>query len=281
MRHVRDTWGDDASIDRQWRALNYTAAPDGARAVEEYEAFVECLRGDGASVDFIPPGDGAGLDAIYTRDAAIVCDEGMILCRMGKPARRGEPAAIEAFAREREIPVIGRIDGDGLLEGGDAAWIDERTLAVGRGDRTNGEGIRQLRRLMQGCVDEIIEVQLPAYRATGDVFHLMSIYSPVDSDLAVVFPPLMPDGFSILLRSRGVAFVEVPDSEFESMGCNVLATGPRRCIMIDGNPITRSRLERAGAEVRVISGREICRKGCGGPTCLTRPLSRERSPSGR
>ena len=115
---------------------------------------------------------------------------------------------------------------------------------------------------------------LPHWQGPGDVFHLMSILSPVDDDLAVVYSPLMPVPFRERLLARGMQFVEVPDEEFDSMGANVLAIAPRRCIMVAGNPRTRALLERARAEVLVYSGAEISLKGGGGPTCLTRPIGR-------
>jgi arginine deiminase len=78
------------------------------------------------------------------------------------------------------------------------------------------------------------------------------------------------------LLDLGYRFVEVPDDEFESMGTNVLAIAPGRCVMVEGNPQTRARLEHAGAEVLVYAGTEISLKGGGGPTCLTRPILRGR-----
>ena len=101
------------------------------------------------------------------------------------------------------------------------------TVAVGRGYRTNDAGIAQLRGLLGGGV-EVVVVPLPHYRGPADVFHLMSILSPVAEDLAVVYSPLMPVPFREWLVDRGLRFVEVPDAEFESMGTNVLAVGPRR-----------------------------------------------------
>ena len=209
------------------------------------------------------------------RDAAIACSKGMILCNMGKAARWAEPKMHEASYRALEIPVHGTISGDALIEGGDVAWIDERTLAVGRGYRTNDAGIQQLRTLLGDCIDELIVVPLPHWRGPNDVFHLMSIFSPIDDDLALVYSPLMPVTFREALGERGIALVEVPDSEFESMGCNVLAVAPRQCVMLAGNPETKARLEKAGATVRTYAGHEVSAKGVGGPTCLTRPILRE------
>lgn len=274
LKHVRDAFGDQPTVDAEWEQLAYVSRPDFAGAVAEYDSFVQLLEGLGIAVHLAPADPDTGLDSVYVRDAAVVCDRGAILCQMGKSAREGEPSAVEREFRRAGVPIVGRIKGGGRLEGGDVAWIDERTVAVGRGYRTNGEGIRQLQSLMGSGVDRVVPVPLPHWRGPGDVFHLMSMFSPVDRDLAVVYSPLLPVPFRQLLLTRGYELVEVPDDEFESMGCNVLAVAPRQCIALEGNPVTRQRLEAAGAEVHTYRGREISTKGGGGPTCLTRPLVR-------
>jgi N-dimethylarginine dimethylaminohydrolase len=272
LKHPRDAFRDATTIEREWQALNYLAPPDFARAVDEYEAFV-ALVGSGANVSFLTADGGTGLDSIYVRDASIVCRRGVILGNMGKVARRGEPAAQRNAFATLGIPVAGAIEGEGRLEGGDLVWLDERTVAVGEGYRTNAEGIRQLRVLLGHDVDVLV-VQLPHWHGAGEVLHLMSLISPVDRALAVVYSPLMPATFRTALLNRGYTLIEVPDDEFETMGTNVLALAPRRCLMLEGNPKTRAALERAGAEVLVYKGGEISVKGAGGPTCLTRPIVR-------
>jgi N-dimethylarginine dimethylaminohydrolase len=274
VKHARDAFRDQETIAAEWRTLNFTAAPDFARAIDEYERFLELLRQSGTAVDSLPPAPAVGLDSIYVRDASVASTRGVILCSMGKAQRVGEPASQGAALRAAGVPILGSIEPPGRLEGGDVVWLDERTLAVGRGYRTNDHGIEQLRAILGGDLDELIAVPLPHWRGASDVFHLMSIISPVDHDLAVVYSPLMPVPFRERLLDRGVTLVEVPDGEFESMGANVLAIAPRRCVMVSGNPITRARLEAAGAEVFEYEGREISLKGGGGPTCLTRPLER-------
>ena len=193
---------------------------------------------------------------------------------MGKRLRREEPAAQKAELRRLGIPIVGEIIEPGSLEGGDVVWLDDRTIAVGRGYRTNEEGILQLRALLADSIDELIVVPLPHWRGAGDVLHLMSLISPVDRDLAVVYSPLLPVPFRETLIESGYRLVEVPDEEFDTMGTNVLALGPRECVMIGGNPQTRAALEAAGARVTEYAGHEISVKGAGGPTCLTRPLIR-------
>lgn len=275
LKHARDAFVGDETIDRGWQELSYTGRPDYERAVDEYDRFVAILESFGIEIDYLPANHGVGLDSIYPRDAAIICEKGAILCKMGKAQRRREPGAIADAFSALEIPIHGAITGEGRLEGGDVAWIDQRSLAVGLGSRTNEAGISQLREILGDCIDELIVVPLPDYRAPGDVFHLMSIFSPIDRDLALVYSPLMPERFREALRAKGIELVEVPDSEFQSMACNALAVAPRVCLTLSANPATRARLEEAGVEVHTYEGLEISMKGAGGPTCLTRPITRE------
>ena len=257
------------NIRAQWQDLDYVGCPDYEKAVSEYERFAELLKHLVPEIHFLPKSDQAGLDSIYVFDPAIVTKRGAILCRMGKPQRRGEPSAIGAFMEELGIPILGAITGDGTLEGGDTLWLDERTLAVGRSSRTNDEGIRQLKKLTEDLIDELIVVPMPS-----SVFHLLGIVSPVDFDLAVIHARLLPDEFQKTLRSRGVKLLALPEDEYETMGCNILAVAPRKCVVLSGNPRTRAMLEAEGVEVWAYEGAEISLKGEGGPTCLTRPLLR-------
>jgi N-dimethylarginine dimethylaminohydrolase len=272
VKHVRDAFGAQSTVDAQWRDLGYSSAPDFARALDEYEELTALLAGRGITLELMPATDGLTLDSLYVRDASVVCGRGIILCRMGKTARRGEPAAQGAFFEELGLEIVGTIERPGTLEGGDVAWLDPRTVAVAHGYRTNSSGIEQLRALLADSIDELIVVPLPHFRGPSDVFHLMSIISPLDRDLALVYSPLMPIPFRRALLDRGFELVEVPDDELDSLGCNSLSLGRRSCLLASGNPRTRGRLEGAGVEVVEFSGAEIALKGGGGPTCLTRPL---------
>lgn len=274
LKHPRQAFVNQETIEKQWQSLNYTARPDYDRAVAEYDRFVDLLRPHVSEIYFLPQDDRTGLDSIYVHDPVIVTREGAILGNMGKAARKTEPAAIKEFLTELGVPILGAIEGDGRLEGGDVVWIDQRTLAVGQGYRTNAEGIRQLRQLTSDLVDELVVVPLPHWNGPEDVLHLMSILSPVDHNLAVVYTRLLPVPFRRWLLDRGIELIEVPDSAYDTMACNVLAVAPRRCIMLAGNPRTRALLEEAGVVVWEYEGEEISRKGAGGPTCLTRPLLR-------
>lgn len=265
---------DVQRISREWQPLNYTAPPDLERALAEYDAFVAILASTGATIRSLERSPGLSMDSLYARDASVLTPTGVVSCRMGKAARGGEPEAQARALRGWDVPVIGQIVAPGKLEGGDLVWLDDKTVAIGEGYRTNAAGISQFRSYLPPDI-ECISVPLPHWRGPSDVFHLMSMLSPIDRDLLVVYSPLLPVPFRERLGGMGFAFVEVPESEWDSMGTNVLALSPRRVVLLSGNPVTKTRLEAAGAEVVVFEGQEISVKGGGGPTCLTRPLRRK------
>jgi N-dimethylarginine dimethylaminohydrolase len=274
VKHAREAFVSQEVINAQWQELNFTAPPDFSRALAEYDRFLELLTAAGAEILHLHKDDLLNLDSMYTRDPSVISRDGSILCSMGKAQRSNEPLAQENDLRQMGRPIAGQIVPPGLLEGGDVVWLDEVTVAVGQGRRTNAEGIQQLRGLLGNSIKDLLIVPLPDWRGPQDVMHLMSLISPVDRDLAVVYPRLLPPAFKQELLDRAYQLVEVPDEEFESMGTNVLALAPRTCVIVKGNRRTRLALERAGAGVLEYDGEEISLKGGGGPTCLTRPLAR-------
>lgn len=272
LKHARDAFQSPQRIGEQWRALHYLGPPDFDEACRESDGFAGLLEDLGVGVEWMPADD-VGMDSLYVRDASIVTDRGPILCRMGKRARAEEPSRHGLEYAALGLSVLGAIEGAGTVEGGDVTWLSPTCLAVGRGYRTNREGIDQLRSLVPAEV-ELLEVPLPHWKGPDDVFHLMSVLSPLADDLLLVYSPLLPVPFRDSLLDRGFGLVEVPEAEFDSMGCNVLAVSPRVAVAVEGNPETRRRMEAAGVEVHTYAGAEISQKGCGGPTCLTRTLER-------
>jgi N-dimethylarginine dimethylaminohydrolase len=267
-------YGDQGHLDAVWQGEEFLGRPDFAEAQREHDRFAQVLADSGAEVDVFADADGLGISAIYIRDSSLVAPGGVILGRMRNAYRAPEPAVLGAHYEARGIPLLGAIEGSGLLEGGDFVWFDRTTCAVAEGYRTNAEGIRQLREIL-GPEIEVLAVPLPHDQGPGACLHLMSLISPLDANLALVYSRLMPVPFRDWLLARGIALVEVPDEEYGlTMGCNVLALGPRKCLTIEGSPVTRARLEAAGCEVIAVKAEEISLKGGGGPTCLTRPLLR-------
>lgn len=275
LKKASDAFISIEHIEEQWQKLNFLQRPDLEKAIGEYREFERLLRASGAGIRYFQLDEHVTMDSMYCRDASIATDFGMILCRMGKPDRSNEPYAQSGQYNIEGIDILGEIHAPGTLEGGDVAWLDEKTLAVGHTYRTNEEGIRQLKEFLEPKGIVVLEVELPHYKGPNDVFHLMSVLSPIDKDLAVVYSPLMPIKFRNELIDRGFRLVEVPDEEFETMGCNVLAVAPRKCIMVNGNPITKAALVESGCDVEEYIGEHISVMGGGGPTCLTRPILRE------
>ena len=265
---VRRPLPEDAAA---WEAYGWRAAPDVVAAQAEHEALCALLEDAGAEV-VVSEHDRGNPDAIYTYDPTLVGREGAVLLLPGKEGRRGEPDATVATLEMAGVPVSGRIEPPATVEGGDTVWLDEETLLVGIGYRTNQEAVGALRAAFPGV--DVIAFDLPHWNGAAEVMHLMSFISPLDRDLALVYPRIAPTRLMWLLAERGIEVVEVPDEEFETQGPNVLALGPRRALALEGNDETRRRMERAGVDVTTYRGDEISRKGDGGPTCLTRPLLR-------
>ena len=256
-------------------AWHYAGRPDLGAARREHEELVAILAGHGAEVVDHPEPQPGRADAIFVFDPALVTERGAVILRMGKELRRGEEDAMARRLAALGIPILAALGGDARAEGGDLLWLDRETLAAGQGFRTNREGLRQLRLALAPLGVEVLAVELPFWTGPDACLHLLSLVSLVDRDLAVVYPPLLPVSFWRLLQDRGIRLVEVPEQELSTQAPNVLALAPRRCLMLEGNPITQARLEAAGCEVLTYRGLEISLKTEGGPTCLTRPLWRE------
>ena len=253
---------------------HYSARPNLEIAQQEHDALVSILREAGAEVVYHDEPQPDHADAIFVYDPAIITDEGAVILRMGKALRRGEEEAIARRFEELGVPVHYALHGEALAEGGDLLWLDHDALAVGQGFRTNAEGLRQLHEALEPLGVGIVPVQLPYYTGPGACLHLMSLISLAGYDAAVVYSRLLPVPFWQELKDRGFRLIEVPDEEFETMGPNVLALAPGKCLMLEGNPVTKQRLEEAGCEVLTYKGDEISLKAEGGPTCLTRPILR-------
>jgi dimethylargininase len=255
---------------RFWREYGWRAAPDPAAIAREHEALCELLAGAGAEVVLAETPDPGNPDAIYVYDPVLITDRGAILLRPRKEGRAGEPDAVGADLERAGVPIAGRLGKPALAEGGDLIRLDERTLLAGQGYRTSSNCARALER--HTGLDTLL-FDLPHWHGADEVMHLLSLLSPLDADLVVGYPPLMPVRLVQLLAERSIEIVPVPDDEFVTLGANVLALAPRVALVVDGNPETHRRLELAGVEVLVYEGPELS-KGDGGPTCLTCPLLR-------
>jgi N-dimethylarginine dimethylaminohydrolase len=244
---------------------------DLASAQREHDAFTALLRRLGVSVHDLAS-DAPHPDLTYPFDPLLVTDRGTIALRSGKPTRRGEEAELERWLGAHGVPALGRIRAPGTVDGGDTFWLRPDLLCIGRTLRTNDAGARQLADLVGG---DVRVFDLPFWRGPAELLHLLSVVSPVADDLAAAYLPLLPVGLWALLRDLGIRLIAVPDEEFPTLGCNVLAVRPGVCVAADGNPATRRGLEAAGCEVHTFPAQEIGINGSGGPTCLARPILRQ------
>ena len=217
MKHPKDAYQNQAKVNEQSPQLHYFGVPNFEKAQTDYEKLVAFLKSAGAEIHFLPADDSTSLDSVYTHDPCVISNGGVILCTMGKDARVPESKAMASYFESIDVPILGRIESPGTLEGGDVVWINERTVAVGEGYRSNAEGIRQFKNLLGNHVNDVISVPLPHWTGPDDCLHLMSNVSPIDHDLFLVYSRLLPVSFRQYLLSRQIKLIEVPDEEYDSM----------------------------------------------------------------
>jgi N-dimethylarginine dimethylaminohydrolase len=267
-------WHDPERV-RRARELGFHHAPDFSVAQSEHEALCAVLEAAGAEVVRLPAAPQLTLDAIYTHDASIATDFGLILMNPGKASRGAEAHHHRDFLAEMGIARLGEVTPPGISEAGDMVWIDAGTLLIGQGYRTNAAGIEQVRRLLKPHGVEVVKAPLPHGPGPSACLHLMSLLSLLDETTALVDLPWLAVETVELLESRGYRLIAIDHSERETLACNVLSLGAERLVAMDANVKTNQRLRGAGFEVHTFPGFEICINGSGGPTCLTRPLFRE------
>jgi len=274
IKHPKDAFISQKNLSNTWKEFNYTSEPDYGTVLKEYAVFESIIKENVTHVDYLQRSDNVGLDSIYTHDPLKVTKKGAIFFNTGKVLRQKEGYEVEKKFKEIGIDTLGWIHSPGLIEGGDIVWIDEKTVAIGRGYRTNDEGIRQFKALTEDFVDDYIIVPMPHAEGEAECLHLMSIISIVDEDLAVVYSRYMPVSFRETLIEKGFDLVEVNDREYENLGSNVLALAPRVCLLMEGNNDIYGKLKDRGCRIFTYPGAELSFKGTGGPTCLTCPVTR-------
>jgi N-dimethylarginine dimethylaminohydrolase len=257
-----------------WRDLGFHHEPDFAKARAQHETLCRELQTAGAEIIELPPDDDLSLDAVYAHDASLATECGVILMRPGKPNRVAEARLHGLYCATLSIPTFGTINAPGTTEAGDILWLDSKTLLIGHGYRTNAAGIAQMRALLGPNRIEVLSAPLPYGPGPSACLHLMSLISLLDEQTALVDLPWLAVETVELLKAHGFNFIQIDESERDTLACNVLALGGKRLLAIEENRKTNARLRTAGFDVRTFPGSEVCINGSGGPTCLTRPLLR-------
>jgi arginine deiminase len=274
IKHAREAYVSQEYLNENWQKWGFFSCPDYNKCVEEYDAFEALIKELVPDVRLLPKDEESGLDSIYTHDSVKFTEKGAIILSMGKNARKDEPKAMKAYLESIGVPILGEITGEGTVEGGDVLWLEDNRVAIGRGYRTNDEGIRQFKELVKDLVDEVIVVPMPHGNNEEECLHLMSVISPIDKDLAVVYSRYMPVFFRQMLIKKGIKLIEVIDDEYMPLGCNVLTIEPRKVVLLKGNPDIKKKLLNEGVEVHEYEGQHISLPGNGGATCMTAPLLR-------
>ena len=275
LKDPKAAFKSQKTIDLQWQNLNFIEKPDYKKSIIQYGKFVDILNDNHVEVLFIPEDEKTSLDSIYTHDPMFMTPNGAVIGNMGKKQRKPETIMMKSYLDEMGIPIFGEIDNGGTLEGGDAIWINDKTVAVGLTYRTNNEGINQLRKILSTISVELICVDLPHWNGPVDVLHLMSLISPLKEDLFLIYEKLLPVGFLEFLNKIAIKTISISDEDYDTLGCNVLPLSTTKCLITNGNDRTTKLIEDNGIEVIEFQASEICYKGSGGPTCLTRPLYRD------
>jgi len=275
LKNPQAAFKSQKTIDLQWQDLNFIDKPDFKKSVTQYENFIDILNDNHVEILYIPEDEKTSLDSIYTHDPIFMTPNGAVIGNMGKTQRKPETIMMKNYLNEIGVPILGEIINDATLEGGDVIWIDEKTVAAGLTYRTNIKGIDQLRKILSTISVEVISVDLPHWNGPVDVLHLMSLISPLKEDLFLIYKKLLPVGLLKLLKQLDIKTISIADEDYDSLGCNVLPLSTTKCLITSGNDKTFKIIEDNGIEVIEFQASEICYKGSGGPTCLTRPIYRK------
>ena len=258
-------------------AWNYGKHFDPSKIESEYDRFVSALENFGVKIHWIKGDDLGNADSVFAYDASLMTPNGAILMSPGKEKRRGEENLHATFYRSNGIPIIGQIETPGTAEAGDTLWLDENTMLIGRGFRTNTNGAEQVKDILNSIGVKCYIFDLPFYLGRNACLHLMSLISMVDTKSALVFKPLLPVGLWKLLIKKNINIISAPEPEFyqsDTLSTNVLALAHGECLMLNNLPETEKALRNAKLKVTTFQAPSLC-IGCeGGPTCLTRPISR-------
>lgn len=278
LRRVLMRSAANAMRDADGVAWHYGPGFNPAKAASQHALLAELVAASGAEIEWIEDKADGLSDSVFTHDPSLMTDHGALILSMGKPLRAREPSLHEETYRRLGIPILGRVEAPGQVEGGDCVWVDARTLAIGRGVRSNQQGIQQVSNLLTPLGISVYGFDLPLWQGEEACLHLMSVISPLADDLALVYPPLLPAPFYQMLKARGIRLVEGDAEEFAAsngLSLNVLPTSPLKVIAVAGFPKTKVAMEAAGCTVEIFEADALCIACEGGPTCLTRPILRQ------
>jgi arginine deiminase len=251
-------------------AAQMLAPVDSVAMRRDHDALAEAYRRAGVAVHYLEPSTTPPPNTLFVRDLFFTTPEGAILARPASTVRAGEERHVARRLAELGLPILRSVRGSGTFEGADALWVDEKTVLLATGLRTNAEGATQVESLLREMGVEVIRVGLP-YGA----MHLLGVINFADRDLAVAWPGRVPYQAVEAVRERDCEVLWLPDEveARQGMALNFVALGPRRVLMPAGCPLTRATYEAVGISCQEVEIGELL-KAAGGMGCLTGILSR-------
>lgn len=241
------------------------------KAQAEHNQLKQAYKDLGVKVYDLKPVDLPPPNIMFMADLFFMTPEGAVLGRPASSIRSGEEVYVARALSELKIPILKTIRGNGTFEGADAAWINPETVIVGKGLRTNDEGISQLTSILNEIGVDVIEVDLP-----HGTMHLMGTLRFLDKDLAVAWPKRIAYSAVKALNDSGIKVEFIPNENeaISSMALNIVTTGPKRILMPANNPKTKSFYESLGVECQNVKVNELM-KATGAVGCLTGILKRK------
>ncbi|MGD2200208.1 MAG: arginine deiminase family protein [Candidatus Bathyarchaeota archaeon] len=257
----------------------------------EHDAFTDALRGEGVDVVLLGElldGDERGIaerlpNLVYTRDVISINNLGAMILRMTYQPRYPEPLLAGKGMEMLGIPVALRVTPPALIEGGDFVWLNEETVMMGFGTRSNEAGFDMAKEVLLGeAVREMVAVPLPSFRV-----HLDGALMVISPDLALfhrgslgLYPSYIhtKDGVELqfledYLKERGFELIYADDKEVRMFGTNIIGLGGGKCVSYEWNERIMGILEDQGFDVIGIAGSQLSIGG-GGPHCMTAPIKR-------
>lgn len=220
---------------------------DAVRAAAQHDAYERLLQTHGCTIVHVDPAP-EHPDGVFVEDAAIVVDEVAVITLPGAESRRGETDSVaKVLARYR--PLV-QIEAPATIDGGDVLRVG-RKVFVGHSQRTNAEGIAQLRNCLAPFGYQVIAT---AFRGC---LHLKSAVTALD-ERALLFNPDWVDAIG--------SFEMVAVAGEEPHAANVLRLGDV-VIAAAEHPRTRRLLEQRGYNVDTAVMGELMKAEAGVTCC--------------
>jgi arginine deiminase len=253
-------------------AQNLLASIDWETAALQHRAIVAAYRAHTIAVHSVAPQGTATPNQMFCADLMAATPEGVILARPASTARAGEERAVARRLADIGVPILATLTGRASFEGADLMFLSPRHALLGRGLRTNDEGILQVSAVLARIGVAVTVVDMPF-----GTMHLMGMLRFADSDLAIAWPRRTPFAAVTALRAAGyrVEFLPDADEAQANRGLNFVCLGPRRILMVAGAPRTQGFYESLGIACTAVDCSELS-KAAGAIGCLTGVLERDR-----